>query len=122
MHIPLDTYIQRESRCKDVVLALIKCHEETPKWKQLFGACDRAEAIMKKCVMFKEVLLKMLMGLCFRCTKAERLELEKKHSEAVKEAHKKRRADMAKWHAEGKTWQQVYEEKLRWGFAVIANQ
>ena len=48
MHIQLEKYIQNESRCKELVLELIRCQNETPKWKQLFGTCDKAEARMKK--------------------------------------------------------------------------
>ncbi len=91
MHTPLSPHLHTEE-CNVIISALLRCHEETSKFRQLFGACNDLDTAMR------------------RCTKAERLARTAKHyQESVKkqaEARERRR----RAEAEGKTWQQLLND------------
>ena len=62
MHTPLDPHLHTEE-CNKIIMALIECHNEHSKIRQLFGVCNDLDRDMR------------------RCTKAERLRKVKAHNE-----------------------------------------
>lgn len=60
MHSPLNPHLHTEE-CNVIIAALVKCHDENSKLKQLFGVCNELDTAMR------------------RCTKAERLERTKEN-------------------------------------------